>query len=601
MTRVSKGLKATYPIENMIGAVEAVRAGSSVREAAAKYGVPKSTLGDRISGRIDVEARPGRAPVIPKDIEDAMVSKAMSRADQGFGLSKRTMIARAGTLCKTMGFRNNFTNGVPGKAWWAGLKSRHPALTLRRPEKLSTTRSRAMNPTVVGAYFKDLHFEVASLPPTSIWNMDETNMCLEHKPANVVARKGAKTVPGRTSNSRETVTFLPCINAAGQKMPPLIIVKGKTSRSLRSYNVHEGPDGALWTYQKKAYMTDEIGAQWFCEIFLKNCGDIRPQILIMDNHHSHESLSLLEAASDNNIKVLSFPPNTTHYLCPLDRAVFGPFQRAYDSVCSEFTTSCVNAIVNKLTFPKLLNEAYVQSFTRVNIVAGFQSTGICDWDPLAIPVKGFSSSVPFDKKKDQVVEEHPLQWVIRETTATTVSGEPSVQPQASTSSADDSLVSLEPQVPISSADDSLLNICPDVIDQEGNVVAHLIIENNLNPISPSNDPVMPSVISDEDFEAASVLVALNDSSDTLSCNWNSDIDALFGVGTPEVKVSETKSNPKRVTSHRLLTSKEVIQEKREEQLKKELKAKQMDDRKRKQEQKYKLKLEKEFAKKQKTE
>ena len=29
------------------------------------------------------------------------------------------------------------------------------------------------------------------------------------------------------------------------------------------------------------------------------------------------------------------------------------------------------AMVNKVTFPKLLNEAYVQSFTRVNVVAGF--------------------------------------------------------------------------------------------------------------------------------------------------------------------------------------------------------------------------------------
>ena len=102
MTRLSKGLKATYPIENMLEAVEAVSAWASVREAAAKYGVPKSTLGDRISRRIDVDARPGKAPVIPKEVEVSMVSKAMSRADKGFRLSKRKMIAHAGTLCKTM-------------------------------------------------------------------------------------------------------------------------------------------------------------------------------------------------------------------------------------------------------------------------------------------------------------------------------------------------------------------------------------------------------------------------------------------------------------------------------------------------------------------
>ena len=71
--------------------------------------------------------------------------------------------------------------------------------------------------------------------------MVEMSMCLEHQPASVVARKCSKTIAGRTANSRETVTLLPCINAPNQKMPPLIIVKGKTTRPLRSYNVHVGP------------------------------------------------------------------------------------------------------------------------------------------------------------------------------------------------------------------------------------------------------------------------------------------------------------------------------------------------------------------------
>ena len=99
------------------------------KKAVAKYGVPKSTLGDRTSGKIEVDARPGKAPVIPKEVEDSMVSKAISGADQGFGLSKRTMIAHAGTLCKTMGLKNNFINVKPRKAWWAGLKATHSELT----------------------------------------------------------------------------------------------------------------------------------------------------------------------------------------------------------------------------------------------------------------------------------------------------------------------------------------------------------------------------------------------------------------------------------------------------------------------------------------
>ena len=100
---------------------------------------------------------------------------------------------------------------------------------------------------------------------------------------------------------------------------------------------------------------------------------------------------------------------------------------------------------------------------------------ICDWNLLAIPVKGFPASMPFDKIKDnEATEEHSLYWVIRETAATTVvsSAEPelSVQPQTLIASADDSLLSAQPQALIfSSANDSLLNFCPDVIDQKGNI------------------------------------------------------------------------------------------------------------------------------------
>ena len=90
MPRVAKGIHSTYPVENMIAAVEAVREGASIREASSKFGVPRSTLGDRMTGRIAVEARPGHSPIIPIEIENRMVEKAVSCANQGFGVSKKT-------------------------------------------------------------------------------------------------------------------------------------------------------------------------------------------------------------------------------------------------------------------------------------------------------------------------------------------------------------------------------------------------------------------------------------------------------------------------------------------------------------------------------
>ena len=41
----------------------------------------------------------GKAPVIPLELENQMVDKSLKLADQGFGLSKRKLTARAGQLC----------------------------------------------------------------------------------------------------------------------------------------------------------------------------------------------------------------------------------------------------------------------------------------------------------------------------------------------------------------------------------------------------------------------------------------------------------------------------------------------------------------------
>ena len=117
-------------------------------------------------------------------------------------------------------------------------------------------------------------------------------------------------------------------------------------------------------------------------------------------------------------------------------------------------------MVNKVTFPKLLNTAYVQSFSRVNIVTGFQSTGICDWDPLAILVKGFSTYEPFEQPNSRRA---PPQWVVREINTPRPSAVETF---------------VEPESEASNEDDSCLSFSPDFIDQEGNVIGQLVIEND---------------------------------------------------------------------------------------------------------------------------
>lgn len=163
-----------------------------------------------------------------------------------------------------------------------------------------------LNTEVTNKYFNDLNEVLSQLKlktePKRIWNIDETNVSLTHKPSRVLAECSHRNVPGRVGNSRDGVSVLACINAAGEVILPMVIVKGLTEKSLNAYNVVEGPQGCKYTYQNKAWMEDVLGVTWFKDHFLKHCGPERPQIIILDSHSSHETLKSLVTTSSHFLR-----------------------------------------------------------------------------------------------------------------------------------------------------------------------------------------------------------------------------------------------------------------------------------------------------------
>ena len=301
---------------------------------------------------------------------------------------------KAGQTARSLSIKTPFKNDVAVKQWFRGFKSRFPELSIRKPQKVSTARSRSMSPVVVSAYFNELGplmLKVSNNPSTR-WNMDETGFSLEHVPQNIVARKGSHSVPGRVSCSRESITVVAAVNAAGMSLPPLVIVKGKTHRSLQSFNTADGPAGALWTWQQKAWVDDSLSPMWFRDIFLKHFGAQRPQLLILDQHRSHEVTDLLEMAVANDIIILGMPPHTSHWLQPLDKGCFGPLSKRYNVICSEFMSSNSQNVVKKCTWARLFKEAWEETMIPHNIKQGFRVTGIFPLNPAIIPSHAFAPS-----------------------------------------------------------------------------------------------------------------------------------------------------------------------------------------------------------------
>ena len=54
--------------------------------------------------------------------------------------------------------------------------------------------------------------------------------------------------------SRESISALVWGNANGDHIPPIVVVKGKTYKSLNSWAVEDSPPEIVWTWQEKAWM-----------------------------------------------------------------------------------------------------------------------------------------------------------------------------------------------------------------------------------------------------------------------------------------------------------------------------------------------------------
>ncbi|KAL8593856.1 hypothetical protein ACOMHN_018068 [Nucella lapillus] len=236
-----------------------------------------------------------------------------------------------------------------------------------------------------------------NVKPQHIWNCDETGLQFQHRPSKIMAAKGARMVSARAANDKQSLTIMATISAAGEAMPPMLVAKGKTVKSLHAFATFDAPADAVWTFQDEGWMNDSLGVQWFEKVFLRHCGGERPQLLILDSHSSHEVLELLDKAKEEEIYIYTLPPHTTHHLQPLDRAVLGPLKKAYNVVCTEFMSESPARSVNKASWPELFRAAWEATLTRKDLIQkAFSATGIYPFNPKAVLEEAFMPSQGLD-------------------------------------------------------------------------------------------------------------------------------------------------------------------------------------------------------------
>lgn len=103
--------------------------------------------------------------------------------------------------------------------------------------------------------------------PTQIFNVDETGLSLDPKPAKVVTTHGVKHPMTITAGNKTQITVVSACSAAGYILPPMVIFNRKTLKPELAYG--EVP-GSVYGMSKNGWIDSELFELWFRNHFSPN-------------------------------------------------------------------------------------------------------------------------------------------------------------------------------------------------------------------------------------------------------------------------------------------------------------------------------------------
>ncbi|XP_050308857.1 uncharacterized protein LOC126745170 [Anthonomus grandis grandis] len=195
-------------------------------------------------------------------------------------------------------------------------------------------------------------------------------------------------------------------------------------RVYKANNIYEnwtvgGPLGAVYDNSSSGWFDMNLFEVWFLKLLLphvkENCNG-ESVVLLGDNLALHFSQTVVKAAKENNIYMAPLPPNSTHFMQPLDVAFFAPMKKKWRAILDDWIkTSRVKGTLPKEHFPNLLSGLWRSLQKRVedNLKSGFRATGICPYDPQQplsklpkIPIDASTSDILNDSLLEFLLETH---------------------------------------------------------------------------------------------------------------------------------------------------------------------------------------------------
>lgn len=362
-----------------------------ISDAAAAFGVPRTTLNHRINGRVSrrvsLQQFQALTPAEERELERWISKLTITGFAPRHALVRQ--MAESIRECRLHAVNDNAMTCVEypplGRDWVTNFLERHPHLKTVVGQTIESSRIQGTLPNVLKKWFDAFHNEVEIDPEVlheNVYNMDESGFSIGTIKAgrviiNASIRSKLQAQPGR----QEWVTVVECICADGTMISPLVIFKGETlSTAWVPASVAED-----WRFScnMKGWTSNLHGVEWLRRIFEPNTrakANGKPRVLICDGHDSHVTGDFIQHCTENNIKLLVLPPHSSHFTQPLDIGIFSPLKEYMTQEISPLVRTNVSQ-VHKVEWLTAYVRARSRAFSINNITSSWNGAGLVPFYP----------------------------------------------------------------------------------------------------------------------------------------------------------------------------------------------------------------------------
>lgn len=192
-----------------------------------------------------------------------------------------------------------------------------------------------IDPEYVEKYIDELILASEDVPSELFFNLDESS-----NSASSSSKNYSSVIPTKCSDhlcyfsfdrSQKNITSLVNISLAGDLIPSVIIIPSQSVPIILDQSgLRDGIEFHLCS-SENGFITFDIFYSYLEDIFIPTINKIRieknyhekPALLLMDNCSCHINFQINRLLASHNIRVITYPPHTSHLFQPLDAVFFG--------------------------------------------------------------------------------------------------------------------------------------------------------------------------------------------------------------------------------------------------------------------------------------